>query len=196
MDDTGHEQVRRLRERVGGRPLARVVTSPLERCVATAQSLADDVEVDERLLECDYGDWTGQALSELRKTRLWRVVQEHPAGAVFPGGESLRAMQSRAVEAVREHDAAVAASDGQRAVWAAVTHGDVIKAVVADALAMHLDQFQRLVVDPASVTAVSFTERRPFLLRLNDTGGELGELWPAKRRRRVSSDAVVGGGAG
>jgi probable phosphomutase (TIGR03848 family) len=197
LDETGEEQARRLAARLGGRRPARVVSSPLERCTQTASYLSDDVQVDHRLLECDYGTWTGQQLSALRRTALWKVVQEHPSGAVFPEGEAMRTMQSRAVDAIREHDALVAAADGANAVWVAVSHGDVIKAIVADAIGMHLDHFQRLTVNPASVTAVSYTERRPFLLRLNDTGDDLRALWPSRRRRRApSSDGVVGGGAG
>jgi broad specificity phosphatase PhoE len=113
----------------------------------------------------------------------------------FPGGESLRAMQARAVDAVREHDARVAADAGDSAVWVAVTHGDVVKAVLADALGIHLDAFQRLVADPASVSAVRYTSARPFVLRVNDTGGDVSALVPV-RRRRPRTDAVVGGGTG
>ena len=141
---------------------------------------------------------------------LWRVVQAHPSAVTFPGpeGESMLAMQLRAVEAVRAHDAAVAEQHGEDAVWAAVSHGDVIKAVLADALGMHLDAFQRLVVDPCSVSAVRYTPLRPFALRVNDTGGDLSDLVPRPRARRrggrrkaaagggAASDAVVGGGPG
>jgi broad specificity phosphatase PhoE len=79
-----------------------------------------------------------------------------------------------------------------------VTHGDVVKAVLADALGMHLDMFQRIVVDPASVSVVRYTDLRPFVVRMNDSGGAVDDLLPAKpgRRRKASSDAVVGGGAG
>ncbi len=198
MDETGVEQVRRLAERVRAVPLSRVVSSPLERCVQTARQLGEIDMLDERLQECDYGDWTGRSLSELRRLKLWKVVQEHPSGAIFPGGESLREMQARAVAAVREHDARVLEEAGPTAVWAAISHGDIIKSVVADALGMHLDQFQRVVADPASVTAISYTERRPFVLRLNDTGHDLAPLAPKRRARRrpPTSDAMVGGGAG
>ncbi|NDL55987.1 MSMEG_4193 family putative phosphomutase [Phytoactinopolyspora mesophila] len=197
LDETGEEQIRQLSARLGGRIPARVVSSPLERCVQTAGFFSGDVRLDERLLECDYGQWTGARLNELRRTALWKVVQEHPSGAVFPDGEAMRAMQARAVEAIRDHDAQVASADGANATWIAVSHGDVIKSVVADALGMHLDHFQRLTVSPGSVTAISYTERRPFVLRLNDTGDDLRSLWSARRRRRApSSDGVVGGGAG
>jgi broad specificity phosphatase PhoE len=115
----------------------------------------------------------------------------------FPGdgGEALRDVQTRAVEAVREWNARV----GDDAVYAVVSHGDVIKAVLADALGMHLDQFQRIVVDPASVSIVTYTPLRPFVIRANDGGGDLSFLAPSKRRRRrraSSTDAAVGGGGG
>ena len=74
----------------------------------------------------------------------------------------------------------------------------MIKAVVADALGLHLDQFQRIVVDPCSVTVIRYTEQRPFVVRVNDTGGGVGDLIPPKkgRKKRATSDAAVGGGTG
>ncbi|NED97585.1 MSMEG_4193 family putative phosphomutase [Phytoactinopolyspora alkaliphila] len=198
LDDTGQEQVAALAERARDLRPSLLVSSPLERCRQTAKAFGADPLVDHRLQECDYGDWTGRPLAELRRLKLWAVVQEHPSAATFPGGESLRAMQARAVEAVRDHDAQVAREHGPNAVWVALSHGDVIKSVIADALGMHLDLFQRLVVDPGSVTAISYTERRPFLLRLNDTSAELRSFNRSRRGRRGQprSDATVGGGAG
>ena len=153
------------------------------------------------LLECDYGDWTGRELTSLAKDPLWATVQAHPSAAAFPGGESMAGMAARAVEAVRRWDARVEAEHGPDAVWVAVSHGDVIKAVLADALGMHLDGFQRIVVDPGSLSVVRYTPLRPFVLTSNSTAGDLGHLRPPKkrpgrRRRTASSDAAVGGGAG
>jgi probable phosphomutase (TIGR03848 family) len=183
-----------------------VVTSPLERCVQTAETLTkerDGLEAipDERIGECRYGDWTGRSLKELAKEPLWKVVQQHPSAVVFPGpdGEALAHTQARAVAAIREWDARIAAEHGPDAVWVACSHGDVIKAVLADALGMHLDLFQRIVVDPCSLSVVRYTETRPFVVRVNDVGGDVGGLAPPKKRSRRSrrgSDAVVGGGAG
>ena len=194
LDERGAAQAAALGERLAPVPLAAVVSSPLERCAETAAALGRPVETDERLGECRYGDWTGQELKRLAKEPLWRQVQAHPSAVTFPGGESLRAVSARAVDCVREWNARL----GPDATWVAVSHGDVIKAVVADALGLHLDQFQRIGVDPCSVTVIRYTELRPFVVRLNDTGGGVDDLLPPKRkpRRRASSDAPVGGGAG
>jgi broad specificity phosphatase PhoE len=106
-------------------------------------------------------------------------------------------MMARSVDAVRRWDARVEEEHGVDAVWEAVSHGDVIKSVLADALGLHLDQFQRIVVDPASVSVVRYTPMRPFVVSTNSSQGDLGFLKPPKRRRRrASSDAPVGGGAG
>lgn len=190
LDEHGQAQAKQLAERLAVLPYAQIVTSPLQRCVETAEALAaarpgTPVTEDERLTECGYGEWTGRTLRELAKERLWRVVQAHPAAAAFPGegGEALRDVQARAVAAVREWDARVAAEQGPKALWVACTHGDVIKAIVADALGLHLDFFQRLTVDPAGVSVITYTEMRPFLVRLNDTGS-LDGLVPARRRGR------------
>lgn len=201
LDDRGRAQAEAVARRLGPVPLAAVVSSPLDRCRETAAALAVGrpvtVEVDDRLGECRYGDWTGQPIKKLARDPLWKVVQAHPSAVTFPGpdGEPLRETQARAVAAVREWNERL----GPDAMYAAVSHGDVIKAVVADALGLHLDLFQRIVVDPCSVTAIRYTELRPFLLRLNDTGGGVADLMPPKRRRRSAarvSDAAVGGGAG
>lgn len=205
LDEVGREQARELAARLLEVPLVAVVSSPMQRCTETADPLLagrPDVSltVDERLTECDYGDWTGATLRALSKDPLWRTVQAHPSGVQFPGGEAMRDMQGRAVSAVRERDAALEGDHGPDAFWAAVSHGDVIKSVVADALGLHLDEFQRIVVDPASVTVIRYTPLRPFVLRVNDRGSLSDLRAPAKKRRRRStraaSDAVVGGGAG
>ena len=92
---------------------------------------------------------------------LWKVVQAHPSAAVFPGGEGLAQVQARAVAAVREHDRRLADEHGGDALWVACTHGDVIKAVIADAYGMHLDGFQRVTADPASVSVIRYTAIAP-----------------------------------
>ena len=194
LDERGQAQAAALGARLATVPFAAVVSSPLDRCLETAAALGRPVEVDERLGECRYGDWTGKELKVLAKDPLWRQVQAHPSAVTFPGGESLREVSARAVDAVRDWNARL----GPDATWVACSHGDVIKAVVADALGLHLDQFQRIVVDPCSVTVVRYTELRPFVARLNDTGGGVDDLMPPKKKRRTraSSDAPVGGGAG
>lgn len=207
LDEQGLAQARAAGERLAGVPVAAVVTSTLERCRSTALEIARSLSSPVRpagergLLECDYGDWTGRDLASLAKDPLWATVQAHPSAAAFPGGESMAAMAARAVEAVRRWDARVEAEHGPDAVWVAVSHGDVIKAVLADALGMHLDAFQRIVVDPGSLSVVRYTPLRPFVLTSNSTAGDLGHLRPPKkrpgrRRRAGSSDAAVGGGAG
>ncbi len=205
LDDAGRAQAvavgARLRE--AGLPLATVVSSPLLRCRQTVAAALPDAPVcdEPRLQECDYGDWSGQPLKTLAKQQLWGVVQAHPSAVVFPGGEAMAAMATRAVAAVRDWDARVTASHGPDALWLACSHGDVIKAIVADALGLHLDLFQRIMVDPASLTVIRYTPLRPFVIRQNDIGGALAGLRPPpprRRRRRAvpSSDAVPGGGAG
>jgi probable phosphomutase (TIGR03848 family) len=201
LDEQGAAQVQAVGERLAKVPLAAIVSSPLERCRQTSAAVAAGrdltVQSDDRLGEAHYGDWTGRAIKELAKEPLWKVVQQHPSAAVFPGpeGEGLAQTQARAVAAVRAWNATL----GPDAVWLACSHGDVIKAILADALGLHLDQFQRIVVDPASISVVSYTETRPFVARVNDNGGDVSALIPPSRKRRrgkASSDAVVGGGAG
>jgi probable phosphomutase (TIGR03848 family) len=194
--EKGEGQAGALVDRLKGIPIDAVVASPLDRCQQTIAPLLADrglVAVDEPALsEVDYGDWTGRALKDLGKEPLWTVVQQHPSAAVFPAGEGLATVQARAVAAIRAHDARITSEFGPRAVWVACSHGDVIKSILADALGVHLDGFQRIVVDPASVSVVQYTETRPFVLRVNDNGGDLSGVVPPPEQP-PSSDAVVGG---
>jgi len=198
LDDLGVTQAATAGGRLAGVPLARLVSSPLERCRQTAAAIAKSQEgtprvvTDKGITECDYGEWQGRSLTELAKEDLWSVVQNHPSAAVFPGGESLGAMQSRAVATIRRHDASFEAEQGPGAVWAAVTHGDIIKAILADALGMHLDLFQRINVDPASVSIVRYAPARPFVVATNTHAGDLSWL----RAKPAEDDAPLGGGAG
>jgi probable phosphomutase (TIGR03848 family) len=206
LDDVGRTQAERAAERLAVVPLAELVTSPLERCRETAKAVASRqaakprVHQDKGLTECDYGEWQGRKLRELARLALWKTVQSNPSAATFPGGESLPQMQARAVDAVRRRDAEVTAAHGADAVWLAVSHGDVIKSVLADALGMHLDLFQRIQVDPASISVIRYTEARPYVLASNTHEGDLSWLAPkppAKGgRKKADPGAAVGGGAG
>ncbi|MCV7195750.1 histidine phosphatase family protein [Mycobacterium angelicum] len=207
LDDKGREQAAGLIDRIGTLPIRAVVSSPLLRCRNTVQPLAEALclapVIEDRIAEVDYGEWTGRKIAELVNEPLWKVVQGHPSAAVFPGGEGLAQVQARAVTAVREHDGRLAEQHGGDALWVACTHGDVIKAVIADAYGMHLDSFQRVTADPGSVSVVRYTPLRPFVLHVNHTGTGLSaglraappkpESKDESKDQVPSSDAVVGG---
>jgi probable phosphomutase (TIGR03848 family) len=225
LDERGRAQAKAVGERLAAVPLDAVVSSPLDRCRQTVEEIlavrtgrtgqagqpADPAApvIEDRVGECKYGDWTGKPLKELEKDPLWPVVQAHPSAVRFPGpaGESMLDMQHRAVSAIREWNAKL----GKDATYLVCSHGDVIKAIVADALGLHLDQCQRIVADPCSLTVIRYTPLRPFLLRLNDTGGGVDDLLPrpkpaggedgsggadGEHAAAGESDAVIGGGAG
>lgn len=198
LDERGAEQAAALPGRLDGLPLAEIVVSPLQRCQETMRPLLDarpglTPRTDDRIGECHYGDWSGRKLAELTDEPLMEVVQTHPSAAAFPGGESMREMQTRAVAAVRDWNARVESEHGPDAVYLMCSHGDIIKSIVADALGLHLDLFQRVSVEPCSVTAIRYTRLRPYLVRLGETG-DLASLAP--RETPPDDDAPVGGGAG
>lgn len=200
LDDKGRQQAAELVDRIGELPIRAVVCSPLLRCRRTIEPLADALGIepilDDRFSEVDYGEWTGRKLADLVKEPLWGVVQAHPSAAVFPGGEGLAQVQARAVAAVRDHDTRVAEQHGGDALWLACTHGDVIKAVVADALGLHLDGFQRVSADPASMSVIHYARLRPFVLHVNHTGPRLTSALtaaPSPDGGAPPGDAVVGG---
>ena len=197
LDDTGRTQAAKAAERLAGLELSAVVTSPLERCRETAKLLAPGTRAvaDRRLVECDYGDWTGQPLKALTKEKMWRTVQTQPSAARFPDGESLNEVSARAVSCVRDRDAALDAEVGAHAVWLAVSHGDVIKAVLADALGLHLDAFQRIMVDPASLSVVRYTPDRVFVVTMNSHSGTLAHLAGKPSRRRAAGPPTLSSAA-
>lgn len=205
LDDRGRAQAAALAERLAMVRLDAIVSSPLERCAQTAAAIAErqsepaEVTIDDRLIEVGYGDWTGQSLRKLSRDPLWRVVQAHPSAVTFPGpgGETLPDIQRRAVTAVRDWNAKL----GAGAVYLICSHADVIKAILADSLGLHLDLYQRIQVDPCSLSVIRYTPLRPFVERMNDTGGSVTALIRNDKATSGTSavrpeDAPVGGGAG
>jgi probable phosphoglycerate mutase len=201
LDDRGREQAAALAARLASVPLDAIVTSPVQRCRETADAIAAArnghplaVAEDERFAEVRYGDWTGKPLRRLARDPLWRVVQAHPSAVRFPGadGEAMADVQHRAVQAIRDWNARL----GRDAVYLICSHGDVIKSVIADCLGMHLDMFQRISADPCSLSVIRYTPLRPFLLRMNDTGGSVTSLIRPARAGRDSAGVIGGGGGG
>ena len=175
LNANGRAQARRLSARLAHWPLAAVYSSPLERCQETAAIVAAphslSVQYRDDLLEADYGEWQGQAIEDLTKQDLWKVVQAAPSFAHFPGGEAMRNMQSRMVEALH----AIAAAHPEQIVLVC-SHADLIRAALAHFLGTHFDLFQRLQISPASTSILYFTPYGPRVGRINDTG----ELNPPK----------------
>jgi probable phosphomutase (TIGR03848 family) len=178
LSEEGRRQAGNLAERLSALPLAAVYASPLERCLETAEAIAATrrmaVQPVPDLAEVDYGRWTGRSISQLVRTTLWKKVQQSPSSATFPEGETLIDAQRRGVAAVEG-----IAARHPRAAVAVVSHADVIRLVMAHYAGLHIDLFQRLIVGPASVSAVALGDRIPRILRMNDTGA-LDDL--ARRR--------------
>jgi probable phosphomutase (TIGR03848 family) len=189
LSEEGRRQADGLAGRLGPVPLDAVYASPLERCQETAAVVAEakglKLQTLEGVIEVGYGDWTGRTLKELAKEPLWKVVQATPSAARFPDGESIFEMQARSVQAVERLREA-----HPKQTVAVCSHADVIKALTCHYLGMHLDLFQRVVVSPASVTAIAFGPV-PYLVRLNDTGGN-ADLAPPKRARRRKRGEAAG----
>lgn len=169
LNADGKAQAEALAERLGDLPIAAIYTSPLERCVETATAVAQprglQLRLVEQIGEVRYGEWQGAELQELYKHELWPGVQFYPSGTRFPNGETLGEAQMRMVQAL----------DGLRAqhpreMIAVCSHADIIKLAVAYYIGMHIDLFQRLTINPCSLTALSFERMGPRLLAFNDTG--------------------------
>lgn len=203
LDDRGRAQADEMVQRLAvcRDRITAVARSPLQRCAETVAPLLTDLAaagrdvpelVIDELAEVDYGSWTGKALKDLAGESLWTTVQQQPSAAVFPDGEGLAEVQARAVAAVRDLDRQFGGEDGSQ-VWVACSHGDVIKSVLADAMGTHLDSFQRIVVEPASVSIVRYGQSRPYVHTVNSSAVL---SVPASPKDDGSDDATVGGSTG
>ena len=197
LSQKGIEQAKGLSTRLGNFPIAQIRVSPMERCLETIQPWINEYLspksahcepfIDERISEVDYGQWSGKKLSILSKNKLWKTVQESPSRMYFPSGEGIAQMQSRAMTSIHE-----LIEVKRKGAGVVVSHGDVIKAIVASALGVHLDEFQRIVIDPASVSVLEYSGIKPRVLLLNDTRAHVSELLQAPKR----SKNLLGGGPG
>ena len=194
----GKVQAKKLSTRLGEIPLKALRSSPLARCQETIDPwmkyrqksisyLKPSLVFDEDLAEVDYGLWSGKKLRALSRDPLWKTIQRSPSQVIFPEGEGLLAMQERSMKSLH----AALAQRGRGHVLL-VSHGDVLKSIVASALNMHLDEFQRIVIDPASISILDFSGEKTRVLLLNDSRSRLDPNIFLKREKT----AQVGGGAG
>ena len=179
LAEAGIQQAFAVAERIAELPrVDAIYASPLERARETAapiaKALKQRVKIHKGLLECDFGDWTGEQLSTLMKKPEWATVQRAPSSFRFPNGESFTEMQTRMVTAL---DSIRAAHPG--GVVVCVSHADPIKAAVAHAMGTHIDLFQRIVISTCSVSAVAYSSHGPIVLSVNSTGGSLADLRPS-----------------
>lgn len=179
LAEAGVAQAHRVAERIAEMPkVDAIYASPLERARETAapiaKALKQRVKIDKGLLECDFGDWTGERLNSLMKLPEWSTVQRAPSSFRFPNGESFTEMQTRMVSAL---DRIRQAHPGGTVVC--VSHADPIKAAVAHAMGTHLDLFQRIVIGTCSVSAIAYSTHGPIVLTVNSTGGSLADLRPS-----------------
>ena len=197
LSAVGVEQSHTLTSRLGKTKISGLRISPMERCSETIspwwESIGKswnrnvEVSIDNNLTEVDYGRWSGKRLSALSKLKQWKTVQNKPSAMYFPLGEGLAQMQERAMRSVYES----LNTKGKGAVIL-VSHGDVIKSIIASTLGMHLDNFQRIVIDPASISVIVFSSSIPRLLLLNDSQSQLEGLLNAPARKT----SFLGGGSG
>lgn len=173
LSEEGLRQAQAAADRLSEVPLQAIYSSPMERCVQTAQSIASrhdkQVESVENLSEIDYGDWQGKSFKTLYRKPGWKKLRARPADFQFPGGETIRQAQTRAVQGVEElrkrHP------EDRAGAVVACSHSDMIRLLVAAYLGLGIDLYDRISVAPASITAVAVGEGAPALLSLNDTGG-------------------------
>ena len=193
LSPLGRKQAQNLASRLGAVSVKTLRVSPLERCQETIAPWlkkyggATELETDDGLIEMDYGTWSGRKLRALAKDPLWNKIQVQPSRVRFPQGESIAGMQARAMSAI--YRAVEAPGKGHILV---VSHGDILKAIIASSLGMHLDEFQRFVIDPASMSVLDFSQTKPRLLFMNDSQSRVADVLRTNHSKRK----LVGGGSG
>ena len=195
LSKDGVRQANELAERIGATAFDSIRVSPMQRCEETITPWIsskfsrgiNNYQLDDGLIEMDYGTWSGRKLSSLRREPLWKLIQSTPSKVKFPEGERFTAMQKRALASV--NDAAKSKKNGAHLL---VSHGDVIKAIVAGLIDLKLDNFQSLVIDPASITFLDVDADSARLIMFNDTRTAIAPLLKAKKTGKT----LLGGGAG
>jgi len=194
LSKKGEKQAQLLVERLGASEFDSIRVSPMQRCEETIAPWLNSgysrglraYEIDESLIEVDYGSWSGRKLSSLSREKMWKVIQDKPSIVQFPEGERIKAMQKRALSSVMQ-----ALEDKKNGTHLFVSHGDVLKALVASLMKIKLDDFQSLVIDPASVTVIDFDGNRSRLLAFNDTHSPIAPMIKMEK----STKMLLGGGA-
>jgi probable phosphoglycerate mutase len=197
LSKEGIEQSKDLARRLGDFIPHEIRISPMERCLETITPWLEQKSNSKRvkpkpifdggLTEVDYGDWSGKKLSVLSRNKLWTVVQNTPSQMYFPKGEGILQMQSRALHAIHK-----SIDKKAKRPLVIVSHGDVIKSIIASALGMHLDEFQRIIIDPSSISVLDFSMEKPRVLLLNDVRAVVTDLLTGKTRNAN----LLGGGGG
>jgi probable phosphoglycerate mutase len=189
LNDEGKAQAEALGKRLADAPIQHIYSSPLERTMETAEAIRQHhpqltIVTNTEIGEVQYGDWQGQAVAALTKRKMWHVIQEYPSRASFPNGETMRAVQTRAVNAIE-----TLAATHPRQLVAVVSHADLIKMVMAHYLGTHLDNFQRIVIAPASISSLSLGYGRPYVGSMNDTA----HITQMERERKLADQAKQDG---
>jgi probable phosphomutase (TIGR03848 family) len=194
LSKKGKKQAQELVERLGASSFDSIRVSPMQRCEETIAPWINSrysrgmksYQIDESLIEMNYGTWSGRKLSSLSREKMWKEIQERPSTVQFPQGERMKAMQKRALMSISD-----ALEEKENGTHLFVSHGDVLKALVASLLKMKLDDFQSLVIDPASVTVIDFDGSKSRLLAFNDSHSPIAPMTSMEK----STKALLGGGA-
>lgn len=193
LDDLGVLQAETLAKTIEKIEFKKIIVSPMERCQQTAKILNQfsknplKPNIDSGISECDYGDWSNKKLSTLRRKPLWKNVQERPSGVQFPNGEKMSDMLDRMKSTIFENASKLKDQDNMLV----VSHGDPIRSFIADSLGIHLDNFQRITIDPCSLSIVRITQGNIQVVSVNNR-----VQVPTQTKKKKKFGSVLGGGAG
>ncbi len=193
LDDLGVLQAETLAKSLENIEFKKIIVSPMERCQQTAKILNQfsknplKPNIDSGISECDYGDWSNKKLSILRRKPLWKNVQERPSGVQFPNGEKMSDMLDRVKSTIFENASKLKDQDNMLV----VSHGDPIRSFIGDSLGIHLDNFQRITIDPCSLSIVRINQGNIQVVSVNNRVNV-----PTQTKKKKKFGSVLGGGAG
>ena len=192
LDELGILQAETLAKTLENIEFKKIIVSPMERCQQTAKILNQfsknplKPNIDSGINECDYGDWSNKKLSVLRKKSLWKNIQERPSVVEFPNGEKMSNMLDRVKSTIFDN-ATKLKNDDKLLV---VSHGDPIRSFIADSLGIHLDHFQRITIDPCSLSIVRIDKGNIQVISVNN------RVQVSNQNKKKKFGGVLGGGAG
>jgi len=188
LSKDGTAQVKKLTLSFENIKIDRITSSPMQRCLETVEVIAKSkkkrISIDKRLIEMNYGSWSGKKLSKLSRMKDWKVIQTKPSAFRFPQGESFVELERRIESLLKD-----LCRKYPKEMILLITHGDVIKIAASLTVGCPLDNFQKFAVDPCSLTTLSWGPKSRMLLTFNQ---KIVSIKSSKKKKRSDRNTLGG----
>jgi probable phosphomutase (TIGR03848 family) len=188
LSKDGIAQVNKLTSSFENLKIDRIISSPMQRCLETVEGIARSkrkrISIDERLIEMNYGSWSGKKLSKLSRMKEWKVIQTKPSAFRFPQGESFKELEERIESLLKD-----LSRKYPKETILIITHGDIVKIAASLTVGSGLNNFQKFAVDPCSLTTLSWGSKARMLLTFNQ---KIVSIKSSKKKKRRDGNALGG----